>query len=171
MDTHEEKKFLDAYDTYADALFRHSFFRIGKDRERARDMVQDTFMKTWEYMQKGNRVENIRALLYRILNNTIIDWYRKKKETSLDVLLEAGVSFGTDKNDALIEQLDGTHLFKLLEELEEPYQTVIRMRYLDELGPQEIAEILNETENAVSVRIHRGIKKFQEKVETQHHGK
>ena len=169
MNRAHEEQFLKAYDEYADAIFRHCFFRVGKDRDRAHDLTQDVFMKTWQYMAKGNEVENIRALLYRIANNAIIDWYRKKKESSLDVLLEVGFEPSQEKTERMIDTLDGERLLVFLDALEEPYQTAVRMRYMDELGPKEIAEIIEETENVISVRIHRGIKKLQEMIET-HYG-
>lgn len=40
----KEGEFMKAHDAYADALFRHCYFRL-YDRERAKDLVQDAFMK------------------------------------------------------------------------------------------------------------------------------
>ena len=41
------------------------------------------------------------------------------------------------------------------------------MRFIDELSPKEIAAILGVSENVVSVRIHRGIKKLRQLVEKE----
>ncbi len=41
------------------------------------------------------------------------------------------------------------------------------MRYINDLSPKEIAEILEESENAISVRIHRGIQKMRLLLEGQ----
>ena len=38
------------------------------------------------------------------------------------------------------------------------------MRYIDDLSPQEIAEVVGESENLVSVRIHRGLVRLRELV-------
>ena len=72
-----------------DAIFRHCYFRVF-DRERARDLVQETFLKTWEYLTRGHDIENIRAFLYRVATNLIIDDSRRKKEISLEQLSESG---------------------------------------------------------------------------------
>ena len=77
MESREEKLFLEAFDTHADSLFRHACFRLS-DRERARDLVQDTFLKAWDYLRGGGEIQNIKSFLYRILHNLIIDEYRKK---------------------------------------------------------------------------------------------
>jgi len=45
------------------------------------------------------------------------------------------------------------------------YREVLVMRYIDDMAPKEIAHILGESENAISVRLHRGIKKVKELME------
>lgn len=169
-----EQKFLEAFEAYSDDLFRHGYFRLS-DRERARDLVQDTFMKTWEYIRAGSTVDAFRPFLYRTLNNLIIDEYRKKKSVSLDALLEnenmtEGVfdDLKTGGLDELISKLDAERFLKELSAMPENYRGVITMRFIDELKPKEIAHVLGESENAISVRIHRGLawlrKHVQEKV-------
>jgi len=171
-----EKAFTQAYEEYADALFRHCSFRIAS-RDRAIELTQEAFMKTWDSVVQGKEIQNYKAFLFRVLNNLIIDEYRKKKSTSLDALLEKeGVTEGSFEDlqtGSLEEEIEKIELNVQSEELEEaltklpePYRSVIVMRYIDELRPQEIAHILNESENAVSVRINRGIKKLQEVMAT-----
>ena len=46
--------------------------------------------------------------------------------------------------------------------LDEKYRDVVLMRYVDELSPKEISEVVGESENNVSVRIHRGLKQLKE---------
>ncbi len=153
--------FLRAYDEHADALFRHCYFKIN-DRERARDILQDTFTKTWGYMAQGNEINNLKAFLYRTLNNLIIDEYRKKKETSLDEMHEAGFDPKADDPTSAERRFDAERAILLLNEIDEPYKSALVMRYINELDISEIAEITGESENTVSVHVHRGIKKLKE---------
>jgi RNA polymerase sigma-70 factor, ECF subfamily len=156
-----EEEFLEAYDTYADAIFRHCYYRLF-DRERAKDVMQDTFVRTWEYLQKGEKVDNIRALLYRIANNLIIDFVRKKKEASLDAMQEEGFDPATDDDMSHIaERLDGGQAIEALKQLDDTHREVLVLRYVNGLQPAEIAEITGETANTVSVRIHRGLGKLR----------
>ena len=156
-----EEEFLQAYDNYADAIFRHCYYRLF-DRERAKDVMQDTFLRAWEYLGKDNKVDNMRALLYRIANNLIIDFVRKKKETSLDAMQEEGFDPATDDDMSTIaNRMDGAEAMKALQQLDDGHRDVLVMRYVNGLEPAEIAEILEETPNAVSVRIHRGLEKLR----------
>lgn len=161
--SHEER-FLEAFEEYGDALFRHAFLRIS-DRERAVDIVHDTFTKVWTYVRNGHEVDQFRPFLYKVLNNLIVDEYRKKKESSLDALMDIeGVDEGTfdelseNSVESLAATLDGRKAFDLLAELPDTYREVLVLRFVDELGPKEISALIEETENVVSVRLHRGLK-------------
>lgn len=159
-----EKKFLKAYDEFADPIFRHCYFRVF-NRERAKDLMQETFTKTWEYLQKGERVDNLRAFLYRVANNLIIDNSRKRQEQSLDQMQDEGFDPGEDTRDRLTNFLEAGVVIKVLHKLNPKYREVIQMRYIDDLSPKEIAAVIGETENNVSVRLHRGLKELRDLLE------
>ena len=88
MDRANESQFLKAFDEYADALFRHCFFRVS-DRETAKDLVHETFTRTWDHLARGKEVREYRAFLYRTANNLIVDFYRKKKAVFLEEISDA----------------------------------------------------------------------------------
>lgn len=166
-----ETRFLKAFEEYNDALFRHALFRIS-DREKAIDLVHDTYTKVWSYVRDGYQIDSFRPFLYKVLNNLIIDAYRKKKESSLDALLEIdGVDEGSfnDLSESTVESLaatiDGRKAFELLDELPDQYREAIIYRFVDQLGPSEISELTEESENVISVRIHRGLKLLRKKIE------
>lgn len=168
-----EERFLKAFEEYSDALFRHAFLRIS-DRERAIDIVHDTYTKVWSYVRNGHEVDSFRPFLYKVLNNLIIDEYRKTKEASLDALFEIeGVDEGsfedlTSNNvESLAATLDGKQAFAMLEELPDTYREVLILRFVDELGPKEISNLIEESENVVSVRLHRGLRLLRERIEAR----
>ena len=47
------------------------------------------------------------------------------------------------------------------------YREVLTLRYIDGLGPKEISELIEETENVVSVRIHRALKALKDMIESR----
>jgi RNA polymerase sigma-70 factor (ECF subfamily) len=157
-----EKAFLEAYDEYVDALFRHCLLRI-RDREIAKDIVQETFAKTWDYLSQGKKVDHLRAFLYRVANNLIVDTTRRKRSSSLDALMEDDGYEVADEHVANPADVpDARFAIKLLGSLDEMYRSVITMRFIDGLSPKEIASALSVSENVVSVRIHRGIERLKQ---------
>lgn len=156
-----EQEFLKAYDELADAIFRHCYFRTFS-REDARDIAQDTFVRTWEYLADGRTVENLRAFLYKVANNLIVDRSRRRPAVSLESLREEGFDVPTVEYEQTVSGIHGRQVLQVVGRLDPKYRDAVIMRYIDDLGPREIAEITGETENAVSVRIHRGIQQLRD---------
>jgi len=73
-----EEEFITYYDSYSRALFQHCYLRV-YDWEYAKDLVQDIYLRAWNHLQQGNEVIYMRAFLYRIANNLIIDGARRRK--------------------------------------------------------------------------------------------
>lgn len=156
-----ENEFLTIYNENVDAIFRFIAFRLS-DRELAKDLSQETFTKAWLYLSKNTDVKNARALLYKIAQNLIIDNSRKKKFLSLDELMEGGFDPGKSEDEEIKGSLDAQESLKALDKLEEKYKEVIILRYVEGYSPKEIGKILNESENHISVKIHRALKQLKE---------
>ena len=155
-----KQKFTETYNEYSDVIFRYCLYKIS-DREKALDFVQETFVRTWQYIQKGNDVENMKTFLYTTAKHIIIDEYRKKKAISLDTLTENGQEPYVEMEEKLYASIDAKRVMEHVLELPKNYSSVIIMRYISDLSVQEIAKVLGESENVVSVRIHRGLSKLK----------
>jgi RNA polymerase sigma factor (sigma-70 family) len=162
-DTATHDRFLRAYDELSDAIFRHCYYRCF-DREKAQELMQECFMRTWEKLAAGDDIQNLRAFLYRVATNLVIDASRRKTSDSLDALTESGGFEPVDATAAarIVGSAEAARIVQFLDRLEPAYRRVITLRFIDGLTPKEIAETLGETENAVSVRLHRGIARLKE---------
>ena len=161
METETERQFIEAFESNADAMFRHAYLRV-YSRDRARELVQEAFLRTWKSVAATReRIDNLRAYIYRTLNNLIIDHARKKKSYSLEAMADIGFDVPAAGQTGTKEHPDALRALEYAQALDEPYRTVIIMRYIDDLDPKDIAEILGETPNTVSVRINRGMRKLQ----------
>jgi RNA polymerase sigma-70 factor (ECF subfamily) len=145
-----------AHKEYAGELKKRAFFKLS-DRMLVQDIVQDTFLKTWKYLRKGGRIETMRAFLYRVLNDLIVDEYRKRKAVSLDMLIEKGFEPRSDDVSRLIDQIDGKIVLFLIGRLPAKYQKIMLMRYIEDLSLNEISQKNGQTKNTNAVQIHRAI--------------
>lgn len=161
-----QKQFLDAYDKYADAIHRYCYYRVF-DKEKTEDIVQETYTRTWKYMSDGKIIENIRALLYKIATNIIIDESKKKKVGSLDKIMENGFVPYIDSRQKTQDHFTAKELIVIIKSLNEKYRDVILMKYVEDLSTEEIAFALNETENNIYVRISRGLKSVKDILKRQ----
>lgn len=148
-----------AYEANQSNLTRRAVYKTS-DFDLSEDLVQSTFLKTLLYLQKGGQIDTMRAFLNHVLNDLIVDEYRKRKTVSLDVLLEQGFYPKIDYTEQLINILDGKQMIALIEQLPEKYKRVIKMRYVQGLTVKEIAALTEQSRNTVSVQSYRGLRKL-----------
>jgi RNA polymerase sigma-70 factor (ECF subfamily) len=162
MKEQTRQAFLAAFDEHGDAIYRHVYFRL-LSKDRAEELVQETFLKTWQYLDAGNEVDQLRPFLYRVATNLVIDHVRKKKEESLDQMLEAnplaepqGMDARDIERDVLLSEVK-----EALAGLAQEERDLVTMRYIDDMDPREIAEVAGITPNHVSVKLNRAVTKLK----------
>jgi len=158
-----EKIFQESFLLYSDAIFRFCLVKVS-NRELAEDFTQEVFVRYWQSLREGKEMTNTRSLLYTIANNLAKDWYKKKKADSLDERMESG--FEPPGKDILGAEIEADYhlILKRLEDLESGDGELILLRYVEGLEPKEIAEIMNESANIISVRLNRAISRLQQKL-------
>jgi len=161
-----QQQFLSAYDNYSPAIYRHCFFRV-YSKTRAEELVQETYLRVWQYLLQGKTVDNIRAFLYRVANNLVIDESRKKKEESLEVLMEKSPGYEPyhDGHKTMEKKMLYNEVVENMDNLPPDYKDILTMRYVKDLDPKEIAGILNTNANNVSVKINRAVKALKSRVQ------
>lgn len=157
---HPQEAFERAFEEYKDRIFRHCYFHL-YDRERATELTQEAFMKTWEYVAAGNDVDNAQAFLYRVATNLVYNESRHKKTVSLEDLQEAGFDPPSEDENLSRDVIAEEAVLKALSIIEEPYRAAVTLRFVEGFQPKEIADMLGESANTVSVRITRGLKQLR----------
>ena len=161
-----EKKFIDAYDNHSEAIFRHCYYRVF-DQEMAKDFMQEAYSRTWQYIVKGNDIENIRAFLYRTANNIIIDESRKKKNVSLNEVMEKGFEPKDNTRQSTEDYFTSKEVLAIIHSLDEKYRNVVLLKYIDGFSSKEIAQMTGEKENNIYIRLHRGLEKIRSLMDQQ----
>lgn len=157
----KETIFLEMVNDYQDAIFRFLYFRVS-NRAVAVDITQDTFTKTWTYLVSGKTIEYPEAFLYRAAKNALVDYYKKQKTGSLDTMVESGFDPSSTKDtDDVLRNDDIESIRTLLETLDEESKQIIFLRYTEEKPIEEIAALYGKSVNAMTVAIHRIIKKLR----------
>lgn len=156
------KQFETLFQTHSDAIFRHLYFRLG-NRERAKELTQEVFMRTWQHLAAGKEISYEKAFLYKVAGNLFINEIRTDKTNhSLETLIEE-TSFEPSTSEANpLEFSEQAEVMRLLEHVSDSYKTVIVMRYIEGLAVKDIAVILGEKETNISMRITRALEKLKE---------
>jgi RNA polymerase sigma-70 factor (ECF subfamily) len=112
-------------------------------------------------LSEGGKIDVMKAFLYHVLNDLIVDEYRKRKTTSLEVLLEKGFDPISSDSGRLFNVLDGKTALLLIERLPKTYRKVMRMRYVQDLSLKEMSLITGKSKNSIAVQAHRGLEKLK----------
>lgn len=152
------KIFSKIYDQYIDKIYRFIFLKVSS-QEIAQDLTSETFLRGWESFKGGNKIENPQAFLYKIARNLVTDHYREKGKTrivSADYVKIIDPRTNLEEKAILNSDLDTIRL--ALTNLKEDYQNLIIWHYLDDFSISEVAKMLDKSEPAVRVQLHRALK-------------
>ena len=163
-----EKQLLRMYKHYADALYQYIYFRVGNNRTVAEDLLQQTFCNVWLAIMKKGTLEHPKAFCYTTARNLAIDHMRqqaRRKEQSTD-----DEHFPEIQDENNLEQdidiaISTEQLLTLMEHIPQQYTDILDLRFTQELTIAEIAQILDITPNAVSVKLHRAITRLKQDYE------
>ncbi len=167
----DKEAFIRIYDENVNDIYRFILFKISK-KEEANDLTSMVFLKTWNYIQ-NNELEStktLRALLYKIARNLIIDHYRESS-SKLSVSLDDEdnkievVDASQDPQEKLADQANLELIKSKLPLLKEEYREIIVLRFVNDLTLDEIAEITHKTKGNVRVLLHRALSALRKLVE------
>ncbi len=152
---------------YRDQLYK-SALRMTRSVEDAEDLIQETYLKAYKYYQKFSEGTNFKAWLFKIMKNTFINSYRKKKlqPTKVDFAdvhegLEETLMDRAEFTDAnpeagyLFDEMDH-EVSDSLTALPYDYKMVVLLADLEGFAYKEIAEILEVPVGTVMSRLYRG---------------
>ncbi|MEI6581192.1 MAG: RNA polymerase sigma factor [bacterium] len=166
METNITDTFKKTYEEESDMIFRFCLVRVS-NKDQALDITQETFLRLWKNLLEEKKILNTKAFLFTIAHNLIIDWYRKKKSVSLERMTNnEGDSYDLldEKTTSSIEVgAEGRYLLSKISELNPTYKDPVYLRFVEDLSPQDIGQILNISTNAASVRINRGLEELRKK--------
>lgn len=157
--------FGELYNLYVEKIYRFIYFKVSS-QEEAQDITSETFLKTWEYINKEERIENFKALLYKIARNLVISSYRKRSKS--EILMEDNLDEIMDERskekfiNRAESKLELQNIEKNLRKLKDEYREIIILKYIEGFSTSEIAKILEKPNNNVRVLTHRALKALKE---------
>ncbi len=177
----ENKKiqvFENEFMPHMDSMYNFAY-KLTFDEDEAKDLVQDTYMKAFRFINSFLEGTNAKAWLYRILKNSFINDYRKKSKqpskvdyqeveqyyNSEDTVSDATVDLRVESTKDMI----GDEITNALNSLAIDFRTVIILCDLEGFTYEEMAKILDIPIGTVRSRLHRARNLMREKLTTYAH--
>ncbi len=159
--TGDAEAFGQIYDLYSKQVFN---FLIGKVRhkETTEDLVHTVFLKAWTNLRsyQPRATAKFSTWLFQIANYTLIDHWRTSKATTELADVENLAQFAVDPD--LYEEYE--YLWIAISELPLDYQTVLDLRFKQEMSVEEAAHIMGKSSVGIRVMQHRALKALKDKL-------
>ncbi len=149
-------------------------YRLTLDGDDAKDLLQDTYLKAFRFIDSFQQGTNAKAWLFRILKNSFINDYRKKsKEPSKVDYQEVETFYNSEDVDRQItpdlrvealQDMIGDEISIALNSLDVDFRTVIILCDLEGFKYEEMAKILDIPIGTVRSRLHRARNLLKEKL-------
>lgn len=158
---------------HIDSMYNFAY-RLTFDEDDAKDLVQDTYMKAYRFINSFQEGTNAKAWLYRILKNSFINDYRKKSKQPAKVDYQEVEQFynseDTPSNATVDLRLEttkdmiGDEISNALNSLAVDFRTVVILCDLEGFTYEEMAKILDIPIGTVRSRLHRARNLLREKL-------
>lgn len=169
----KQRVFNQEFMPHIDAMYNFAF-RLTLDEDDAKDLVQETFMKAYRFINSFETGTNAKAWLFRILKNSFINNYRKKSKQPNKVDYQEVESYynsdsvneniTTDLRVETVQHLIGDEITNALNALDVDFRTVIILCDLEGFTYEEMAKILDIPIGTVRSRLHRARNLLKEKL-------
>ncbi len=166
MDRIEKNRIFEKeFAVHADALLTFAYHLTLYDSS-AEDLVQETFMKAWRFIEKYDQGTNAKAWLFTIMKNAFINDYRKKGKQPKKVDIEEAIITLDDDNGTplnsyvdlrqeMLENLMGDEVTMAINSLSLDSRTVVLLCDVEGFTYEEIAKITDVPVGTVRSRLFR----------------
>ncbi len=148
------------FDRYHERIYNY-FVNKSHNVALSQDLTQTVFERILKYKDSYKEDYLFKAWIYRIASNVYMDHFRQNKLKWSDI--EQIREIPDQEENTTGEQNEQYHqVLYAMNKLSKTDQEIIQLSKIENLKIKEIAEILDLSESAVKVKIHRGIKRLKD---------
>ncbi len=136
------------------------------DKNTTEDITQEVFVKVWKKIKGYKEKYSFKTWLFSIARNTVIDYWRKKKDVAFSEfdsvdggnILEDTLADDQPSAEEVFSKVEDQNVFnETLNKLSPLYREVLLLKYADDLSIEEIAKVLNRPVETVKSQHYRGV--------------
>lgn len=158
-------------DRYSIKLQRYIMRISDVSTEEAEDILQETYINAYKYLQSFDSSLSFSSWIYRIAHNQVISQFRKRQARpqghAVELEPEAFEQIASELNviDDVEKSLLKDTIGAVLDDLPLKYKEVLVLRYLEDKSYTEIADILKKPEGTIATLLNRAKKQCKKKLE------
>lgn len=174
LKAHYDNVFETEFLPQIDALFTFAY-HLTYNEDDANDLVQETYLKAYRFIDKYHEGTNAKAWLFKILKNAFINQYRRKSKQPTKVDFEEVVSYQSEEDDTqyssymdlreeMFQHMMGDEVTNAINALPVDFRVVILLCDIEGFTYEEISKILDVPIGTVRSRLHRSRNMLKEKL-------
>jgi len=161
VEAKRKKEFKEALQ-YMDSLYKGAL-RMTRNETAAEDLVQDTYLRAYQFFNKFKKGTNLKAWLSKILQNVYINKYNAALRTPVivdvfDAEMAGELIIKATQEDEIFGKLLDDEVTKAMEALPKQFRLTVLLSDMEDLSYKETAATLNCPLGTVMSRLHRGRK-------------
>lgn len=153
-------KYQQIWVDYNDTLLKYIKHRVG-DQFDAEDILQDVYVRIYKNIDSLKYLEKLESWIYNIAKNAIIDYYRKKKDTPMEMSYFESKYTKDDSNNNMNDEISRC-IGTMINELPLSQKEAIRQHDIKGKKHKEISKESNISVSSSKMRVHRGKAKLKE---------
>jgi len=138
--------------------------RYARDRDDAKDMLQETFIKIFSRIEQVASVETLESWMKSIAVRTAIDHYNRNKRTDLFSNTSDDFDIAGPAHEIILNNLSDEYLINIINELPEGCRFVFNLSVVEGYSHIEIATLLSITESTSRSQLHYAKQLLKEKL-------
>lgn len=158
---------------HAEALYNFGY-HLTFNEDDAKDLVQETFLKAYRFINSYIEGTNAKAWLFKIMKNAFINDYRKKSKRPTKVDYEEVVTYQNSDSSSYVQYIDlrheifqgmlGDEVAYALNSLPVDFKTVVLLCDIEGFTYEEMAKIIDIPIGTVRSRLHRARNMLKDKL-------
>ena len=165
----DTEAFGQIYEMYSPLVFRFLLAHMDSQLD-AEDLTEEVFLRAWQSLP-GYRMRGVpfTGFLFRVARNALYDHYRRTRKRANDSGLDQELvdDFQPDPAESVPAYMERRELRQTLARLREDYRTVLVLRFLVGLSPEEAAQAMDRSPGAVRVLQHRALAALRKLLQKQ----
>lgn len=163
----DAKAFSVLYRRYLDRIYSYAFYQLG-DHHDAEDATARTFLAALRGIGSfSDEGASFRAWLFRIARNTVANAHRtraRRRTEPMESIVVDPTAPDADPAGLSLRAEDARRIRAALEQLPDERRQVVLLRFADGLSARDIGQVLDRSEGAVRVLLHRALRDLAERL-------
>jgi len=157
----KNKDFFIHYNQFKDKIYNYFLYRIGFDKVLAEDLTSEVFVKAYKNFDTFDQNRKFQSWIFAIAHNHLVNYYGQSAKVTISLEIVEDYLLEEESHEVEIKY-EAEQVLRVIDSMNENDKEVLRLKFVEELNNQEIAEVIGKDEGAIRTQISRSLKRLRQ---------